>query len=216
MAKKSDRMRDGEPGWFATLIGAGVLIAGGFSLGLVAGVVSEEPELVVGHLVGRSEQVAWSGDVESGDMESRDVRESAVALEQSPPRDIAAEPRVPETDSDPEVARAAMRTAELPKISAPPPGTRHIESLPGRDAQLRAGYAVQVGAFADREAAHSVGQRLVERGFDAYVVPAALAGDRRWRVRVGPVERKADAEVLALRLKLEERLPTWVLTEGGG
>ncbi len=51
-------MRYAEPGWIASLLGAAVLIAGGFGLGLVAGVVSEEPELVVGHLVGRSEEVA--------------------------------------------------------------------------------------------------------------------------------------------------------------
>jgi len=52
-------VREGKPGWFASFLGAAVLIAGGFGLGLVAGVVSEEPELVVGHLVGRSEEVAW-------------------------------------------------------------------------------------------------------------------------------------------------------------
>ena len=33
--------------------------------------------------------------------------------------------------------------------------------------------------------------------------------------RVGTVESKADAQALAARLKREERLPTWVLSEGG-
>ena len=44
-------MREGEPGWLASLLGAAVLIAGGFALGLVAGVVSDEPELVVAHVI---------------------------------------------------------------------------------------------------------------------------------------------------------------------
>ena len=40
---------EGEAGWLASLLGAVVLIVGGFALGLVAGVVTEEPELVVIH-----------------------------------------------------------------------------------------------------------------------------------------------------------------------
>ena len=32
-------MRDGESGWFASLLGAAVLIAGGFALGLVSGAI---------------------------------------------------------------------------------------------------------------------------------------------------------------------------------
>ena len=216
MAKKTGWMGDGEPGWFATLIGGAVLIVGGFSLGLVVGVVSEEPELVVGHLVGRSEQVVWSGG----------VQDSTLALEPIPAGGAGSETGGTGSETGAAGSEAEGAGSETggtksvvdpPTVSAPPPEARRIESLPvARNAGLRTGYAVQVGAFADRGAARSVGRKLVERGFDAYVLPAAGPADNRWRVRVGPVDRRDDAEALALRLKVEERLPTWILTEGGG
>jgi cell division septation protein DedD len=39
--------------------------------------------------------------------------------------------------------------------------------------------------------------------------------DDRWRVRVGPIAGRQEAEELALRLKRQDRLPTWVLPEPG-
>jgi len=39
------------------------------------------------------------------------------------------------------------------------------------------------------------------------------SSDKRWRVRVGPVDSRPDAERLAGRLKREEQLPTWVLRD---
>ena len=39
-------------GWLATLAGAALLIVAGFGVGLVAGTVFEEPELVMEHLAG--------------------------------------------------------------------------------------------------------------------------------------------------------------------
>jgi cell division septation protein DedD len=35
----------------------------------------------------------------------------------------------------------------------------------------------------------------------------------RWRVRVGPVKTRAEAESLSARLKREQKLPTWILSE---
>ena len=64
-------VRDGKSGWLASLLGAAVLIAGGFGLGLVAGLVSEEPELVVGHLVGRSEEATWLPAAEAESVPAR-------------------------------------------------------------------------------------------------------------------------------------------------
>ena len=43
--KNGDRRRSGQ-GWLSTLVGILVLTAGGFLIGLVVGVISEEPELV--------------------------------------------------------------------------------------------------------------------------------------------------------------------------
>jgi cell division septation protein DedD len=60
-----------------------------------------------------------------------------------------------------------------------------------------------------------VRQKLEARGFDSYVIPGSHGGDGKWRVRVGPVPSREGADALAARLKSEEKLPTWVLPEGG-
>ena len=213
-ASGGGKMRDGEPGWFASLLGAAVLIAGGFGLGLVAGVVSEEPELVVGHLVGRSEEVPWTPEGAAAAAIDSPAEASAVGGEA---------PLAAATTALPARAGAA-READLPPVAAAPPAhrtrapARQSEPRPARaaPAATRSGFAVQVGAFSEAGAADEMRRRLAGRGFETYVIPSSASGDGRWRVRVGPVPSKEDAESLASRLKSEERLPTWVLTEGGG
>ncbi len=229
MARRSEG-RDGEAGWLASLLGAVVLIVGGFALGLVAGLVTEEPELVVGHLAGRGEQVPWQPEAEP---------ESDIEAQQSLPDEIAGA-KAPESEA---VERLPVRTQEAVGRSvveaAPPPDLPAVAAAPEvvlrqrERAQLeavaalrpapraplvasdRVGFAVQVGAFTDAKAADRVYQRLRGKGFEAYIIPASKAGDGRSRVRVGTVASKADAQALASRLKQEERLPTWVLSEGG-
>ena len=45
------------------------------------------------------------------------------------------------------------------------------------------------------------------------MTPGARSDGARWRVRVGPVADRAEAERLSARLKRDEKLPTWVLDE---
>jgi DedD protein len=72
--------------------------------------------------------------------------------------------------------------------------------------------AVQVGAFAERDAAERLRGRLSEAGFPAYLVASAEKGEH-WRVRVGPYTSRNEAERIASRLQQGQRLPTWVLDE---
>ena len=198
------RVPDGEPGWLASLVGACVLVAGGFALGLVAGVVSEEPELVVGHFAGRSEEVAWLPDAEP----------EFTPADEAPEPTFAPEPRVVAGEWNGDVYQTGgveVGREEPPAVAAPPPIDEPALATPPRPS----GFAVQVGAFADAQAATRVFDDLHAKGFDVYVQTAAATGDGRWRVRVGPVPSKREAQQLASRLKLEERLPTWVLAEGG-
>ncbi len=218
--------RDGEAGWVASLLGAAVLIVGGFALGLVFGLVAEEPELVVGHLAGRGEQVPWQpeaeaeapaqAEVEPADAEEPDIgafrrlfvrtqdASGRVVADAAPLRDL------PEVGAAPEVVVRAPERAELEAVAA----LRTAPRAPLVSAD-RVGFAVQVGAFVDSKAADRIYRELRDKGFDAYISPASRSGDDRSRVRVGPVASKADAQALASRLKREERLPTWVLSEGG-
>lgn len=215
-------MREGEPGWLASLLGAAVLIAGGFALGLVAGVVSDEPELVVGHLVGRSEEVVW---LPEGEAEFTATNEVVSPARVEPPPEVLDLDEVlvlesAATELEPLMAPPAADPPEpLPAVAAPPPArraSRDVDSLPQAGSAAPTGFAVQVGAFSEGGSARDVRQKLLSKGFDSYVIPASVSGDGKWRVRVGPVPTKVAAEVLASRLKSEERLPTWVLAEGGG
>ena len=44
----------GGPGWFATLIGATLLLAAGFAVGLVVGAVREEPAMLLQYVTGQT------------------------------------------------------------------------------------------------------------------------------------------------------------------
>ena len=74
-------------------------------------------------------------------------------------------------------------------------------------------FAVQVGAFADGDAAELLADSLRAKGYAVYVAAGIGAGSPRWRVRVGPLASREEADGAAARLKREETLPTWVLDE---
>ena len=179
------RRRAGQQSWLSALLGVALLVSGGFLLGLIVGVVSEEPELVVGHLAGRSSEIAWASEAarESGPGGGRAVAVSGGGV---PGR------------SRPDGAAASGEGA-LPSVAAPPPSA------------AGPAYAIQVGAFGESGAAGLVATRLREKGYRVHVV--SPRGDDRWRVRVGPVAGRGEAERMARRLKIEERLPTWVLPQ---
>ena len=209
MARASHARRVSDwPSWLATAVGVIVLIGGGLALGLVVGLVAREPDLVAGHLAGRSQEVIW--DDTAG---VRERRRSPVAPED-------AEPSRRSVGMGPRVAGDAVHEAALPDVAAAPlarvdPPKRADASAPASFAGKgeAGGYAVQVGAFSDQQTAWRLARGLAEKGFRSYVVEPIQ--DHRWRVRVGKVAGKPEAENLARRLKREQHLPTWVLTERG-
>lgn len=198
-ASSQSRSRRGSS-WFSSLLGAAVLIIGGFLLGLVVGIVKEEPKLVIGHLAGQSEEVRWS-EQDPGVIGETDAFYESEVVDGALSLEVAAAPVVEVLGELP----TPERSVELPPVSAPSPTTLNAN-----------GFAVQVGAFAEGSAAEHVATDLRDKGFAVYVVePASNAENSRWRVRVGPLPTEEDAQRVATRLKIEERLPTWVLSEGG-
>jgi len=224
--------RNAGQGWLSTVLGIGLLVAVGFALGLVFGVVSEEPELVVGHVAGRSEEIDWTADAAAtADVDlaaaragSRDSSgQGAAALGEpqplapsvaaGPPPEPAARPapKPPERRVDPPEARAPA--AASPAVAASSGNSSGGESAPTEPAAVGARFAIQVGAFSDGAAAEQVAADLRAKGYPVRVLRPGQ--DDRWRVRVGPVSGRAAAEETAGRLKVEEQLPTWVLRERG-
>jgi cell division protein FtsN len=178
--RPKERLR-GEPGRLAVATGLGLLIAAGFAVGMVAGLVWEEPSLMFAYLSGKTEDVVWSAG-------ETDAPVAAVA--EARPHD--------DRPADPQIRRERERAAaETPPVAAAPVGL----------------VSVQVGAFKTSQAAERLATSLRDKGFPVYVSPGVKAGEARWRVRVGPLATREEAESIADRLKKEEKLPTWILSE---
>ena len=173
--------------WPLGLVGLLLLALAGFGVGLLAGVAWKEPGLVSSYVFGGTEEIAW------GQAESAPDALPAVAAET--PVEPADAPAV----APPPVA--ARSTALRPEVISPP----------GKSERM----AVQVGAFAESASAERLAQTLRGKGFSVYVSPGTSAGQPRWRVRVGPLASREEAERAASRLKTVEKLPTWVLSEDG-
>lgn len=192
------RRQEAGPGWIATAAGALLLMLVGFALGLVAGAAFEEPGLVTEHLRGRTTRVALplASEPEQGEAvspgapESRTLRQEALG-QGAPSRPFGAPLREP-----PESAPSA--TGGEPRVSAPPSPTPET-----------AGFTIQVGAFAEREAADTLHGRLREAELPVRVQVEEQAR-APFKVRVGPYATREQAEKVAARLKKQWRLPTWV------
>jgi DedD protein len=76
------------------------------------------------------------------------------------------------------------------------------------------GFAVQVGAFVERQAADELVASLRGDRLRAYVAQGGPGEVAPYRVRVGPYGTRAEANEEAARLKTRRRLPTWVIAEG--
>jgi cell division septation protein DedD len=198
MADRRSRESARRYGWPSVIAIGVVVVAAGFTVGVVAGITWEEPRLVVGYLGGQTEGIDWAGEgdaSEAGDL----VVDDAVAQQPS----VAAPPPL------------GLRKA--PDAAVPDRVKRESDGLAARKAaptstQAAAGFAVQVGAFSEKRSAQALADSLRENGYRVYLSPTE--GDRSsWRVRVGPLETKPEAEEAARRLEAKEKLPTWVLSE---
>jgi DedD protein len=118
---------------------------------------------------------------------------------QAPAPRVAGAPAERDEPVDPQIRRerAAPAAASTPPVAAPPAGN----------------VAVQVGAFGTSQAAEDLANSLRGKGFPVYITPGTGAAEARWRVRVGPLNTREEAEEAAARLKKVEKLPTWILKE---
>jgi DedD protein len=184
------------------LAGLLLLAVPGFALGLLAGVVWREPGLVATHLAGGTREVAWGRPGTTGPAEAQSPAETG---------DVAAAPPAAPAPSGASAREAAP--APVAK-AAPAPAVREPAPIAAIEAEPSPRLAVQVGAFGDAASAEKLAGTLRRKGFPAFVSPSTGASGARWRVRVGPMTSRDDADRTAARLKSEERLPTWVIEEG--
>lgn len=201
MEGRSARSRRGPgPAWLATLAGALLLVSAGFAVGLVAGILFEEPGLVIDQIAGRATEVPLPGETPPAEPQMPDVAAAPLvqaAPAASPPEEV---PVAAEVLPEPAAAAPEAAASRAPAVaSAPPP---------------RSGYSVQVGAYGDEAGAQRLADSVGKAGFPVYVSTSAAKG-ARYRVRVGPVASRDEARQLAARLERQLELKTWVLSEAG-
>jgi cell division septation protein DedD len=177
-----------------------VVVAAGFTVGVIAGITWEEPALVVGYLSGETEGIDWgvaAEDPEEGGLAADGAIPEPPSVAAPPPLGLRETPEAAVSDRAKSGAGAGVASAR----KAAPTSTRPI-----------AGFAVQVGAFSEKSAAQALADSLRAHGYPVYLSPTE--GDpANWRVRVGPLSTRPEAEKMEGRLEAAEKLPTWVLGE---
>ena len=104
-------------------------------------------------------------------------------------------------------AEESLRAPAAPRAEPSAPAPRPA----GRTAPTQAGFTVQVGALRDRAVAQQIADRLVARGFPAFVdEPERDASVAMYRVRVGRYAEHRVAERMRRRLETEEHFRPWI------
>lgn len=141
-----------------------------------------------------------SVEIDLGGPAAGDAAGIAAVGELAPEPQSAAmrEPPTGLPDSDaPEGAANPMRAA------APQTGQAVAPAVPEAVTPAGAGWAVQVAALSNREAAMKRVAELAQRGYSAFVLEYRSGGRVLYRVRVGPEPVRERATALAARLKAE-------------
>lgn len=102
--------------------------------------------------------------------------------------------------------------AEAPPEVTPPAAPAPATAAASAPSEPRGpGVAVQVSAFRERREADALANRLIGKGFTAYVVEPAAGAPALYRVRVGKFKDRAEAAKAADRLKKEEQFQPWIV-----
>lgn len=195
-------------GWLATLGGAALLVAVGFGVGLVAGTAYEEPELVADHLSGKTTEVVLGPIGDGQPHESLDGASGDVAAAPPPAAASAVEPDPQAAVDEPLPTPLGAGALDAPAAPAPAPAPKTV----AKAVPAGTGFSIQVGAFGSESTARQLAAELGKRGYKTYVTNEGA--DARFKVRVGPIASRNEAEKISSRLKTEHRLPTWILASG--
>ncbi len=72
-------------------------------------------------------------------------------------------------------------------------------------------YTIQVGAFSSKKEAEGLKNRLTRKGYTVFI-NTSKRGKILYRVRVGRFIKRSDAEEAALKLRINEKLKTFIVT----
>lgn len=110
--------------------------------------------------------------------------------------------------ASPKTAPKAAALPPGPAAAVPPPAKKSASAPAVKRAGTR---VVQVASFRRAQEAEALRQRLVKKGYAAYIREVDLGAKGRWeRVFVGPFASADEADRVAARLKAEEKLSALV------
>ena len=131
--------------------------------------------------------------------------EPQPAINRQTPPPAPAVTSAPRLDAPAKAPAAGIKLAAKPDA---PVASAPATALPDADAAHN-GYAVQVAAVTSRAEADTIVKRLTGKGYAAYVeVPKGSTAT--FRVRVGTFKTRRDAQVVADKLKKDEKFKPWV------
>ena len=112
---------------------------------------------------------------------------------------------------------SASSSADAAPAAAPPDGASG-EKQAAADASAAAsgGWLVQLGSFRESENARALRKRLEAKGYTAFVEAGPSAQGEVFRVFVGPMPRREQAEDSAAKLRSEMALKGIVVPRSGG
>ena len=192
-----------------------VLLASGFTLtsviifimGIVIGQKIEESKLLKKNeppLAQIPAQPLPSGSAESpstkNEMTFYDTL-SQGAVKAKPAKRVDAPPAEPKTaEAKAEEKSKQKKAATKIEPDTSPAKQENKGDIPGRD------WTVQVNAFPHEWDAKELAKKLMDKGYDAYVVPVDVKGRAWYRVRVGRFASREQAKELQETIKSKENL----------
>jgi DedD protein len=115
-----------------------------------------------------------------------------------------------ETPAKAAPAVAASRPAEKPAAKPAPKPAAAVAPASASASTSPGGFQVQVAAYQREGDASTVRDRLVRKGYPAFLTTATTPAGTWFRVRVGGYQSRDEAQAVATRLKREEQLEPWV------
>ncbi|MGD2138880.1 MAG: SPOR domain-containing protein [Burkholderiales bacterium] len=119
--------------------------------------------------------------------------------ESGEPEPLHFRPVVPSSDDNDSSAKKSPEPASVPRQEPAPVTTLKTESK--KAAATEEGFAVQLGAFSNRDNALRLAKTVSDNRFTAYTEEVMTTNGKRTRVRVGPYPTRAAAKEASERLK---------------
>ena len=119
---------------------------------------------------------------------------------------------VPPPAPDTAAAEAPQPAPPEPATVAPPPPPA---SAAKTGTEVAGGWAIQVGRFSQQQNAQGLRDRLKKAGYAAFLKEDRTDSTRSWRVLVGPLKTRSDAEKVRDELAARRQLKGFVIQNNG-